>query len=121
MACGMHHTRARTKARSCNTCGGWAGGSEFRDNEEMQRRWFDEEGNVRADKVRAADVAELITPSRERAQRLNKAYRVIVQAQSFVHGRDATVEPATKVYEAVPGDSAPLPAARHYDYDIRLE
>jgi hypothetical protein len=97
------------------------GGSEFRENEEMQRRWFDEEGNVRADKVRAADVAELITPSRERARRLNKAYRVIVQEQSFVHGRDATVEPATNVYETVPGDSAPLPAAKRYDYDIRLD
>ncbi|MEF8792466.1 hypothetical protein [Thiohalorhabdus sp.] len=97
------------------------GGSEFRENPEMGKKWFDDQGDVRAAKVRAADVAELITPSVDRALRLNKAYRIIVKNQTFVYGRDATVKPAEKVYEDVPGGAAPLPAERHYDYDLRLD
>lgn len=43
------------------------GGDEFRQNDEMLARWFDADGRVREDAVRAADVYTLITPSRARA------------------------------------------------------
>ncbi len=101
------------------------GGDEFRENEEMRARWVDDDGNVLVDKVRAADVHELITPSRERALKLNKAYWLITRAQSFVHGRDATVAPAENVYREIPPDVPPLePEHRYFGdraWDMRLD
>ncbi|WP_322522221.1 hypothetical protein SR882_04930 [Guyparkeria halophila] len=97
------------------------GGSEFRNNPEMQARWFTDEGEVDREKVEAADVHTLITPSPERALRLNKAYRVIVDEQSFIHGRDATVTPPENVYEEVDPSLSPLDEEYRYDWDIRLD
>ncbi|MFW6322411.1 MAG: hypothetical protein ACOC02_02155 [Guyparkeria sp.] len=97
------------------------GGSEFRNNPEMQARWFTDEGEVDREKVEAADVHTLITPSPERALRLNKAYRVIVDEQSFIHGRDATVVPPKNVYEEVDDSDPPLAEEYQYDWDIRLD
>ncbi|MFO7582878.1 MAG: hypothetical protein R6X04_10180, partial [Guyparkeria sp.] len=97
------------------------GGSEFRNNPEMQARWFTDEGEVDREKVEAADVYTLITPSPERALRLNKAYRVIVDEQSFIHGRDATVVPPENVYDEVDASDPPLPEEHQHDWDIRLD
>lgn len=101
------------------------GGDEFRENEEMRARWFDDDGNVLEEKVRAADVHELITPSRERALALNKAYWLITKAQSFVHGRDATIAPAANVYREIPADTPPLAPEHRYlgpdAWDLRLD
>lgn len=99
------------------------GGGEFRSNPEMEARWFSAPGVVDARKVEAApDVYALITPSRERALAMNKAYRVIVEDQDFVFGRDATVTPPTNVYDVVDNATAPtLPADRAYRWDIRLD
>ena len=98
------------------------GGSEFRSNPEMQARWFHSDGSLNREAVaRAADVYELITPSRERALQLNKAYRVIVSDQSFLFGRDATVSPAANVYDSVDVARAPtLPADKQFLWDLRL-
>ncbi|MEW8489872.1 MAG: hypothetical protein AB2657_09225, partial [Candidatus Thiodiazotropha endolucinida] len=97
------------------------GGNEFRENEEIIEKWFNEDNTVNEEKVLAADVYELITPSPQRALTLNKAYMTIVRDQDFIHGRDANVTPAVNVYEAVDSDSAPvLPPERQYDWDIRL-
>jgi hypothetical protein len=98
------------------------GGNEFRENDEIIEKWFNEDGSVNEEKVQAADVYELITPSPERALTLNKAYMVIVKDQDFIHGRDANVTPATNVYETVDPDTAPvLPTERQYNWDIRLD
>jgi hypothetical protein len=97
------------------------GGSEFRENPEMLARWFLPDGRVDRAKVASATVAELITPSRERALELNKAYAYIVRHQSYVFGRDAHVAPATNVFRTVPEDTVPLTAAfRYAAWDIRL-
>jgi hypothetical protein len=97
------------------------GGSEFRSNEEMYTRWFRSNGEVDEAKVRAAkDVYTLITPSRERALLLNKAYRVIVKEQSFLHGRDATVTPPVNVFSQIPREVPPLLPEHRYTWDIRL-
>lgn len=98
------------------------GGSEFRSNPEMQARWFHKDGTLNREAVAgAADVYELITPSRKRALLLNKAYRVIVTDQSFLFGRDPTVSPATNVYDSVDVASAPtLPASQQFQWDLRL-
>ena len=99
------------------------GGGEFRSNPEMFDRWFNPDKTVNEDALAsAADVYDLITPSVERALELNKAYRVIVEQQSFMYGRDATVVPPPNVYEFVDNETAPvLPADLFFQWDIRLD
>ena len=96
------------------------GGDEFRQNTEILERWFNQDGSVKESEVKSADVYDLITPSRERALSLNKAYRTIVQDQDFHHGRDANISPAINVYQVVDGNSPVLPQDKVRDYDIRL-
>jgi len=98
------------------------GGNEFRENPEMRRRWFDGHGKVDVDKVQAADVYELTTPSPERALALNKAYKAIVEEQSYIFGRDAVLQPLTNVFETIDDAKAPtLPEAYRAVWDIRLD
>ncbi|MDZ7924857.1 MAG: hypothetical protein U5M23_12570 [Marinagarivorans sp.] len=98
------------------------GGSEFRENPEMLARWFKADGSVDANKVAAADVYSLITPSHARAMQLNKAYAHIVRHQSFIDGRDATWLPARNVFATIDESTPPLaPEFRFYDWDIRLD
>lgn len=97
------------------------GGDEFRQNEEVLDKWFNADGTVKEEKVRAADVYDLITPSRERALALNKAYWTIVKDQDFHHGRDANLKPAVNVYRKVDENSPTLPGKKTQTYDIRLK
>lgn len=99
------------------------GGGEFRSNPEMQSKWFNADGTVDSEKVKnAEDIHALIVPSKARAQQLNKAYKVIVDEQSFIFGRDATVTPPKNVYREVDNETSPtLQAENLYDWDIRLQ
>ncbi|MGH1487269.1 MAG: hypothetical protein ACRBCI_13735 [Cellvibrionaceae bacterium] len=99
------------------------GGGEFRSNTEMQAKWFNKDGTVNQEAIAAArDVYDLITPSRERALELNKAYKVIVEDQDFIFGRDATVKPPINVYTEVSNETSPtLPLDKVYQWDIRLD
>lgn len=98
------------------------GGDEFRQNSEMQARWFNDDGSVNEQAIIEADVYTLITPSLRRALDLNKAYMSIVQDQDFIHGRDATITPASNVYNQIDPDTAPvLPTEKLRDWDIRLD
>lgn len=96
------------------------GGDEFRQNKEMQEKYF-ENGTVNKEKVKSADsVYELITPSRDRALALNKAYKRIVEEQSYIFGRDVVLSPASNVIENIDAEIAPLKNEFRYSYDIRL-
>ncbi|MFP5414647.1 MAG: hypothetical protein ACLGG1_06510 [Gammaproteobacteria bacterium] len=98
------------------------GGGEFRNNPEMRSRWFDAEGRVDHARIATADVYSLITPSRERALELNKAYRLLVEDQDYIFGRDATVTPPANVYREIDPAVVPtLPAEHAYEWDIRLD
>jgi hypothetical protein len=99
------------------------GGSEFRNNEEMLARWFKRDGTVDHEKVaNARDVYELITPSRERAMVLNKAYKTIVEDQTFIYGRDAVVAPPKNVYPWIDNEKTPtLPESRTFTWNILLD
>jgi hypothetical protein len=98
------------------------GGSEFRENPEMFQRWFKEDGSVDVEKVAAADVYQLITPSRERALMLNKAYTHTVRHQSYIYGKDATIAPVKNVFTSINEDEPPLANEfRFYNWDIRLD
>jgi hypothetical protein len=100
-----------------------AGGSEFRNNQEMEKRWFKKNGQVNTKKVKKAkDVYTLITPSKKRALLLNKSYRVIVEDQDYIFGRDATAQAPVNVYKAIDNKTSPtLPEQFFYKWDIRLD
>lgn len=78
-------------------------GDEFRSNDEVMDKFFTDEGTLRPDPLKALheDIAVLLLPSRQRALTLNKAYRVIVEDQDFIDGRDATVTPPQNVHQSV--------------------
>jgi hypothetical protein len=81
-------------------------GDGYRSNDEVRRRFFDPAGQPRraAFEALARDVNLLLLPSSERALQLNKAYRVLVQEQSFSRGRDAVLAPrATLLRDLPPG------------------
>jgi hypothetical protein len=78
-------------------------GDEFRQNAEVQARFFDAGGKLKPDmKARLArDVTLLLTPSRERALALNKAYRALAERQSFALGRDLVLDGARNVHRSL--------------------
>lgn len=84
------------------------GADEFRGNKEMLDRFFSG-GKLNEDEVRRAakggdkDLAWLLSPSRERALALNKAYMAVVREQSFARGRDAVISPPKNLNRAVRG------------------
>lgn len=97
------------------------GGDEFRQNQEMLARWFNSDGTVNKAKVESVEnIHQLITPSRQRALKLNKAYKTIVGEQSFLFGRDATLVEARNVLEEVDESAVPINAEQRYVYDLRL-
>ncbi len=98
------------------------GGDEFRQNGEMITRWFNDNGQVNTAKVKALNnIKQLITPSKERALKLNKAYYLVVKEQSFLFGRDAVLKPAKNVIQKVDTEIQPLEASNRHVWDIRLD
>lgn len=97
------------------------GGNEFRENAEIRQKWFYPDGSVKTSQVKNADVYELITPSTERALKLNKSYTRIVRHQSYIYGRDAVINPLQNVLKEVDEAVAPLePQHRLLNWDLRL-
>jgi hypothetical protein len=78
-------------------------GDEFRQNAEVQARFFDASGKLKPEmKARLQrDVTSLLAPSRERALALNKAYRLLVERQTFDQGRDIVLDGARNVHRSV--------------------
>jgi len=69
-------------------------GDEFRDNEEIKLKFFDESGDfitTELEKIKD-DITYLIYPSIDRAILLNKAYKIIVEEQSYIYGKDVHVK-----------------------------
>ena len=68
-------------------------GNEFRDNEEIIRKFFNNDGTIKEYMLQKlhADISILLYPSKERALTLDKAYRYIVENQSYIKGRAANV------------------------------
>ena len=83
-------------------------GNEFRNNDEVMEKFFDSEGNLISGEVETLhnDISHLLLPSPTRAMQLNKAYKVIVNEQSYIYGRDAHIEPLVNVWDEVPEDEA---------------
>ncbi len=83
-------------------------GDELRQNEDVLQLFFDADGRLSPERTQLLhdDVTLLIMPSASRAIELDKAYRTIVREQSFVRGREATLEPAENVHRSVPAGLA---------------
>ncbi|WKE66551.1 hypothetical protein PVT67_04685 [Gallaecimonas kandeliae] len=80
---------------------GW--GDEFRGNLELRRRFLTATGRPdqeMLDKM-SRDISLFLVPSKERALSLNKAYRALVEEQSFSKGRDPHVQPLENVHRDV--------------------
>lgn len=79
-----------------------ASGNEFRDNLEVQEKFFDN-GVVKEEMLQKlhGNITELLYPSNARALNLNKGYKSMVEEQSFIYGRDANVKPMQNVYQEV--------------------
>ncbi|WP_078083062.1 hypothetical protein [Microbulbifer mangrovi] len=76
---------------------------EYRSNSEVRARFFDDKGGLKAamlDRL-AGDINVLIMPTPRRALDLNKAYRAIVEEQSFREGRDAVLSPRDNLLREV--------------------
>lgn len=98
------------------------GGDEFRQNQEMLSRWFLANGEVNREKVdKVASLFELIMPSAKRALALNKAYKTIVEEQSFIFGRDVLLTKPNNVLKQIDQEQPPLKENRQFSYDIRLK
>lgn len=99
------------------------GGSEFRNNDEMDAKWFRPDGSVDHQKLATAkDVYDLITPSKERALALNKAYRTIVEDQDFIFGKDPVLTPPKNVYDKIDNENTPtLTEERTFKWNILLD
>jgi len=74
-------------------------GDEFRQNEEVRARFFDQQGNLipRMKKKLREDVTTVLLPSPERALSLDKAYRLLVEEQTFRLGREIVLSGAREV------------------------
>lgn len=101
------------------------GGDDFRSNTELLARFFPGGALDEAEVRRAApggdkDLAYLISPSRERALLLNKAYLVLVRAQRFDRGRDATIMPIVNAQASIREESTGLAAMKRVYTDGKL-
>jgi hypothetical protein len=78
-------------------------GNEFRNNDEVQKSFFDANGSVKREMLSRLhkDISLLLLPSKARALKLDKAYKVIVDEQSYIYGRTPHVEPLKNVYSEI--------------------
>jgi hypothetical protein len=78
-------------------------GDEFRENLEVIEKFFAATGELKPAATEAlhGDISELLLPSAARAMQLNKAYKTIVDEQSFMQGRDAVISPSSNVHKSV--------------------
>lgn len=84
-------------------------GDEFRANDEVKNKFFDKDGKLIQSEVNKIkdDITYLIYPSVKRAIELNKAYKVIVDEQSFIYGKDAHIKPLdNSIYKEVEIDKS---------------
>ncbi|WP_419145095.1 hypothetical protein [Myxococcus stipitatus] len=101
------------------------GGDEFRANDELLARFFaagvvDEAAVRRAAPGGDRDLAWLLTPSRERALALDRAYMVLVREQGFAKGRDTLLAPPRNVLSQVENGSTDLESTGLVFEDGRL-
>ena len=97
------------------------GGNEFRIKNDIHDKFYTD-GVLDVDKVKEVDsVYELITPTHKSALKMNKAYKVLVESQDFIHGRDGNAAAVENVYKNIDESTPVLPLDKQYKWDIRLD
>lgn len=99
-------------------------GDEFRANSEVMEKFFESNGTLKQVEIEKLhhSIAHLIVPSTKRVIELNKAYKVIVEEQSFIYGRDAHIAPTQNVHEEVEVDQKTgLKAVKMERYPLMIE
>ena len=99
-------------------------GDEFRANSEVLEKFFENNGTLKEEEIEKLhdSIAHLIVPSTKRAIDLNKAYKVIVDEQSYIYGRDAHIAPTQNVHEEVEVDQKTgLKAVKMERYPLGIE
>ncbi len=78
----------------------------FRNSDWIQEKFFTPAGHVKPQSVAQLhdDIAILLTPSRERALLMNKAYKTIVTDQDFINGREVNIRPLSSVQKQLKQD-----------------
>ncbi len=78
-------------------------GDDLRANEEVEAKFLDQNGYLQSGMAERLheDISLLLYPSPERAMRLNKAYKLIVDEQGYSLGREPLANPADQVHDAV--------------------
>ena len=83
------------------------GGDEFRSNGEVESLFFNSKDNTRyhlnaqAVEQLKKDISTLLWPSKDRALQLNKAYKLIVEEQSYIFGRSPVITPQQNLHRKV--------------------
>lgn len=97
------------------------GGNEFRIENDVHARFY-VDGLLDESKVKSvSSIYELITPTRASALQMSKSYKVLVESQDFIHGRDGNAKAVQNVYSEITAETPTLPAEKKYDWDIRLD
>ena len=97
------------------------GGSEFRIENDIHTKFY-VDGVLDEDKVKnVSSIYELITPTRESALRMSKSYKVLVESQDFIHGREGNDKPLQNVHQEITETTLSLPLDKQYKWDIRLD
>ena len=78
-------------------------GNEYRNNKAVITKFYDQQGNKKptAFKTLATDISTLLMPDVEQALIMNKAYKVIVDEQSYRYGRDGHVTGIKNIHKDV--------------------
>lgn len=98
------------------------GGDEFRSNREMLAKWFTDSGEIDYPALAGKDVYDIIVPSQQRALKLNKAYRAIVEEQSFAFGRDTVINPSPNIHREINNTNATtLPPEKTHNWNMVLD
>ena len=97
------------------------GGNEFRAENDIHTKFY-VNGVLDEEKVRSvSSIYELITPTRASALQMSKSYKVLVESQDYIHGREGNEKPVQNVYAEITADTPTLPAEKEYRWDMRLD
>lgn len=79
------------------------GAHALRSNDEAQSVFFDEQGYLRKEMAAKLhdDISLLLLPTAERSMALNKAYKLIVEEQSYTLGREPLLAKAENVHDQI--------------------
>jgi hypothetical protein len=84
-------------------------GNEFASNKEVLEKFFEQGDKAKTDQFERLhkDISILLYPSYARAMELNKGYKLVVEEQSFIYGREGNIAPFRNVHKTVKDGQIP--------------